>query len=276
LSAVAWIAKNPKIGLLGTISSVIAIPLAIVLFVLGENDREILYAVSAPTAIVRSGRLSDLKLYSHGSEITSDVSSLQVVIWNIGRGPVRRENVLSARHEVIISFESPTVILDVFAKPTRSIVEVEVDKKNSVRGQISCSWNILEREDGVIFEILYVGSPGINISNSIRVDGVIEGKRQIKRVPSRDLTAWFLAAILVTAGCIGIFRFTRTGHVPWLIFRCADAFFFFAISLAVLLIVARVCEQIFVPVPPFPIISAQPDTSVHFNTFPPTPVVGTP
>jgi hypothetical protein len=151
LSAVDWIAKNPKIALLGTIASLIAIPLAVALFVLGENDREIIYDVSAPTAIVRSGRLSDLKLYFHSSEITSDVSSLQVAIWNIGRAPVRRENVLSDHHQVTISFESPTVILDAFAKPTRSIVELDLNKKNSVKGEISCSWNILEREDGVLF-----------------------------------------------------------------------------------------------------------------------------
>jgi hypothetical protein len=277
LSAVDWAARNPKIGLLGTIASVIGILFTIVQFVLDENDREIVYTVAAPTTIVRSGRLSDLRLNFHGSEITSDVSSVQVAIWNTGRASVKRENVLSDQHRLTISFDSPTVVLDVFAKPTRDIVELEVDKTNTARGQIFCSWNILEQEDGLLLEILYVGSPSIKVPDSIRVAGVIEGKRRIKRTPSRDMTAWFLAAILIVAGCVSIFRFIRTDHVPWLIVRCADAFFFFIISFTALFFVARMGEQIFVPVPPFPIVSAQPETSIHFsNTFPPTPVIGTP
>ena len=50
-----WFAKHPWVGVLGTIASIISIPLAWFIYIAGQKEREIVYATSAaPITIVKS------------------------------------------------------------------------------------------------------------------------------------------------------------------------------------------------------------------------------
>src|SRR5579864_221803 len=170
-SLVDWFARNPRIGLIGTFASVVGVPLAIVLFLASQKDRDIRYAVSAsPTTIVKAGQSSDLRVHFKGQELTSDVSSIQIAIWNAGKESVRQENILSKT--VSLKLVPPTSVLTARVKKmTRELVGFRVDVSNSSSGILTVSWNILELGDGALLEVIYTGT-----SEQVVVEGAIEGK----------------------------------------------------------------------------------------------------
>ena len=45
-------------------------------------------------------------------------------------------------------------------------------------GRVTISWQILEQNDGGIIQLIYTGNPEVNI----RVDGVIEGQKEIEQI----------------------------------------------------------------------------------------------
>jgi hypothetical protein len=95
-SSLDYFAKHPLLGLIGTIASVVGVAFTVIVFFVSQRDRDIRYMVSAsPTTIVRGGQSSDLRVHFKEKEVTSDVSSIQVEIWNNGKESIRGENILS-------------------------------------------------------------------------------------------------------------------------------------------------------------------------------------
>jgi len=155
---VDWFALNPRIGLLGTIASVIGIPLGVALFFLAQADRDIRYSVSAsPTTIVKAGQSSDLRVLFKDKDLNSDVSSIQVAIWNAGKESVKRDNILSKT--MVLELEPPTSILEARIKRvTRNLVNFQVDSSANSPGILKLSWDILEQGDGAVLELIYTGT----------------------------------------------------------------------------------------------------------------------
>lgn len=194
-----WFARHPIVGLVGTIASI----LSLVLFFLSQKDRDIRYATSAsPTTIVRNGQSSDLKVYFANKELTSDVSSIQIAIWNAGKETVRRENILSKT--IALKFNPPTTILEARVKTvTRNLVNFQINSSDSSSGILYCSWDILEHGDGALLEVFFVGTSGDVLSA-----GAIEGQLPIRRVihdPNvGPIPNWGLMAILGIAILTGV------------------------------------------------------------------------
>lgn len=172
-----WWLAHPLIGFIGTLASVIGIPLCLVLFFLSQQDRDVRYAVSStPTTIVKAGQTSNLKVQFNNRELTSDVSSIQIAIWNAGKESVRRENILS--ETLSLRLEPATTVLEARVKKmTRDLVAFQVGTSNSSMGILTMSWNILERGDGALLEVIYTGT-----SERVVIDGAIEGRMPIRRV----------------------------------------------------------------------------------------------
>ena len=119
-----WFARNPRIGLAGTIASIVGIPLAIWLFLASEKVRELRFAVSpSQITIVKAGESSDLHVFYRQNELTSDVSAIQVELWNSGRESIRRENILSKFIKVELQPHARILEANVRRK-TRDIVEI--------------------------------------------------------------------------------------------------------------------------------------------------------
>jgi hypothetical protein len=186
---VDWFAVNPRIGLIGTIASVISIPLAVLLFLASQKDRNIRYAVSAsPTTIVKAGQSSDLRVQFKGKELTSDVSIMQIAVWNAGKESVKRENILS--ETLSLKLEPRTTILESrIKKTTRNLVGFRMDTSKGSAGILTLSWNILEGGDGALLEVIYTGS-----SEQVVIEGAIEGKVPIRRVTFGDRPGFISAA----------------------------------------------------------------------------------
>ena len=201
-STLEWFAKNPVIGFLGTLASIIGLLLAVVIYFATEKHREIVYQISrSPTTVVQSGKSSDLRVYFRGSELTGDVSSLQICVWNAGGESVRRENILSKAVSVNLG-PVATILTARLAKTTRSLTGFTCQSP-SLRS-VSCSWDILEKNDGGLLDIIYLGKAGIE-----SVNGEIEGQLPLKEISDLEhgrrtsgprLVPFLLASLLGLAG----------------------------------------------------------------------------
>lgn len=252
-SIIDWFARNPRVGLLGTIASIVSIPLAVILFWVSKADRDIRYAVSpSPTTIARSGQTSDLRVFFKDKELTSDVSAVQIAIWNAGKEAVRTENILSKR--ISLRFAPATSILLVRTKgTTRPIVDCMIDDTAIASGKFELSWNILEAGDGVLLEVFYTGT-----TTTVHADGTIEGQNPISIVPvgaSRDIMTdqqlgWILGVSVGFSVLLAIAYWRSEAKARgWDIVRLLVASSLF--SLMALALLSSLFIHLHTPTPPF-------------------------
>ncbi len=173
---VQWLSRHPLLGLWGLIVGVASLVVSVVLFFESQKERAICYTVSAsPTTIVRAGQSSDLRVHFKDKELTSDVSSIQILVWNNGKESVKRENILSP---VSLALSPRDAILEArVKKTTRGLVGFQIDGANAPSGILALSWNILEAGDGALLEVIYTGT-----SVQVGIDGAVEGKLPIRQV----------------------------------------------------------------------------------------------
>jgi hypothetical protein len=159
------------------ISTAAGILFTVIFFLLTQKDRDVRFAVSpSPTTIVKAGQSSDLRVSFKEKEVDSDLSSVQIALWNNGKESIKRENILSGT--VTITFQPKTRILEARVKQlTRDLVDFKLDTSDSSSGVLHCSWNVLEHEDGALLEVIYTGT-----SVRVGVDGAIEGRVPIRSV----------------------------------------------------------------------------------------------
>jgi hypothetical protein len=143
-----------------------------------EKTRELSYTVSpVRTNIVKAGEVSALSVSYKDVPVTTDVSSVQVRIWNQGSDAIRQAHILQP---LVISTADQTPILEVTVrKQTRpDIVQLQHDDSMQQSGLTKVSWNILEQGDGGIIQLILAGKPDVKIS----AVAVIEGQRAIREV----------------------------------------------------------------------------------------------
>lgn len=171
-----YFANHPLVGLIGTIAGIVGVALTLMVFFISQRNREICYTVSAsPTTIVRAGQSSDLRVHFKDKELKSDVSSIQILIWNNGKESIRRDNILSP---ISLQLVPGSAILEARVKKmTRDLIGVHIDSANASSGSLGLSWNILESADGALLEVIYAGA-----SERVKIDGAIEGKLPVRQV----------------------------------------------------------------------------------------------
>ncbi|MCK4431055.1 MAG: hypothetical protein KAW19_07105 [Candidatus Aminicenantes bacterium] len=160
-----------------TIMTIIGIILAIYFYSETKTKRELkYYCHPVKTTVVKAGQTSSLEISSDEEKIESDVTAIQVAIWNNGKKSIKRDNIL----ETITLYTEPnTPIIDaVVRKHTREVIDLSIDRSSFKEGFIPISWRILEHNDGGIIQVIFAGSPDVEILTK----GTIEGQRPIKRV----------------------------------------------------------------------------------------------
>jgi hypothetical protein len=169
--------SNPLVGVAGSIASIIGLALAIYFFIESQRNRELLYMVHpAKAVIVKSGQLSRLAVTIDGNAITADLTAAQIAFWNQGKEPIRKEHVL---HAFTLRTDPKTPIIDAtLRKKSRDVVHIELDKSRIKDGELMVSWNIMERDDGGIVQLIFAGDANTNI----RASAVIEGQPVIRRL----------------------------------------------------------------------------------------------
>lgn len=91
-----WFSRNPLFGLIAFLVGIISLAATICFGFASQKSRDLSLAVD-PTrsTIVRAGQSSDLHVLYKGQSVSTDVTALQVEVWNGGKEPIRSEHILS-------------------------------------------------------------------------------------------------------------------------------------------------------------------------------------
>ncbi len=169
--------RNPYVGILGSIASIIGLILAVYFWHESRRYRELVYFVNpAKAVVIKSGQTSKLNYFYEGKEIKSDVTAIQIAIWNQGSESIKKENIVS---NINISTTPSVHILEVITrKKSRDAINLVFDQSMAKNGTIPLTWNILENGDGILLQIIYAGDTNVIFS----LEGLIEGQASIKEI----------------------------------------------------------------------------------------------
>lgn len=163
---------HPIVGLTGVIASVVGVVLAIYFYLGARAEPAItVYISPARSAIVAAGEVSALSVSYRGQPITSDMTAVQIALWNDGKQGVRGTDIL----EPVLLRTGVPIWEARIRKLSRRSIGLELDRSRMASGVIPIKWNILERGDGGIVQLIYAGDP----SREIAVSGAFVGQRSI-------------------------------------------------------------------------------------------------
>jgi len=171
-----WIVRlfsNPWFGGVAAVCSIIAIPLS---FYLAKEKRANLCYYVAPvrTSIVNSGQVSDLKVSMGNRQITNDLTSVIIAVWNSGRLPIRHDDILEP---IVITSKTGVPIYKATLSVNRAHTEMIAlpPTRNNV---YTLDWRILEHNDGGLVQIIYGGGQNVDFTAS----GTIVGQGSITHI----------------------------------------------------------------------------------------------
>lgn len=165
------------LGLIGSVASLISIPLAFYFYAAAKEYPQLTYYVHPVKAtILRTGEASKLSASIDNKLVESDVTAVQIALWNQGARAIKAESVLKP---IIISTENNTPILEATVrKASREVVKLSLDTNELSKGRVNIQWNILEQNDGGIIQLIYAGGSNLKF----QVEGIIEGQAQIDQL----------------------------------------------------------------------------------------------
>jgi hypothetical protein len=106
--------------------------------------------------VVRAGEASDLSISHNGKKISGNVAAAQMAIWNAGKRPIRENDILSP---IVISTGGGQPVLEArIRKTTRPIINFTLDTTRADEGKLQINWRILEKDDGAVIQLIYVGT----------------------------------------------------------------------------------------------------------------------
>jgi hypothetical protein len=173
---------HPIVGIVGVGASVLGVLLAIYFYVEGSPKPRLTYIVpAARAAVVRASQSSALTIEYGNKPLTGDVTAAQIMFWNAGDRTIHRNDVLKPLH---IFTQPATRILEVqLRKTSRDVVQLELDQSGLAHGDVTVRWNLLERNDGGVIQIIYSGDEKVDIT----ADATVEGQVGISRVDFEPL-----------------------------------------------------------------------------------------
>jgi hypothetical protein len=169
-----WFSRNPWFGVSASLASIIGLPLAIGLYIASLKHRLLVYAVNPTTTVLVQGKgLSDLHVSYKGRDLAgTDLTAVQILLWNSGKEPIRPADILEA-----IRIKTPNVrIIEAQVRATsRPVIGFTLDTSHASEGIIYPQWKILEQNDGATIQLL-LASPS---TTDVSVSGIIEGQDHV-------------------------------------------------------------------------------------------------
>jgi hypothetical protein len=192
--------SNPVVGIVGTLASITGVVLAVIFYFQSVRERELTYYVHpVKTIVVKAGQSSKLDVTVDGQGIKSDVTATQIAIWNAGREAIRREHVL---RPLVIQTAGGVPIIDAsIRKTTRNVVGMSLDTSQASNGKLVVSWDILEKDDGGVVQVVYAGDP----DEDIIADATLEGQHTLAKFsapPKLHIMSFMVLGGIVIAGVL--------------------------------------------------------------------------
>jgi len=172
-SILTFFAKNPWVGLVNTVITVISLPLGFILFFAAKEDPDFaFYENPISTTVVRSVEAGRLTASYDGIPVTTDVTATQIAIWNAGKRPIRRSDILQP---IVLRTSDETPILEAkVLKSSRELVGLKLDTESQRQGKVVVDFDILERNDGAVIQIVFAGGQEIRTS----LTGALVGQKE--------------------------------------------------------------------------------------------------
>ena len=140
----------------------------------GIKKRGLTYRVNeVRTQIVKAGEASRLSVLHDNQEMKGDVMAVHIDIWNQGHESIRPTNIL---RPLVIETENHVPVLEAnIRKANRDVIGLRLDESKCAQGQLGISWDILEKDDYGVVQLIYAGPPDLNIT----AHAILEGQREI-------------------------------------------------------------------------------------------------
>lgn len=168
--------RNPIVGVLGSIASVVSVVLAVYFYSASIGERKLTYYVHpAKTSLVSTANTSDFTALYKNSPITGSVSVARIAFWNAGNEPIRKLDILKMLE---INTEGGKILEASLTKQSRDVVNIRLFKDRLDDGVLNIDWNVLETNDGAVVQIIYSG--GIN--TPISANAVLVGQKEISQL----------------------------------------------------------------------------------------------
>lgn len=160
--------------ILNVILGVGGIALAVYFGLVSIKKPNLTYYISPTrTAIVQKGNLNNFSVTYQGTQVTGDLSSAEIQIWNQGKAPIHRADI-----EKTVALKTPNgepIYTEIHSTTRTDVIGFELlDDSNKKTGVLPMDWKILEHRDGIKLQIIYGGSVNLPLT----LDGVIEGQQQ--------------------------------------------------------------------------------------------------
>jgi hypothetical protein len=196
------IAEHPLVVLIGIIASIVGCLLSWVFGVWPITPkRELTYSVQpVRTAFVEVNHPSDIIVTYKGRPIAGDLTAAQVMIYNAGELPIRRKDLLLNHVTLVVS--NAAIIERSFSRGPIEGTDFSL-RTNLESGTLPMDWEILEKGDNPIIQILYAGKRNLPITLQGRVEGQLQGIKEspwpyIERKRYTKLKLFFHYQIVVT------------------------------------------------------------------------------
>jgi hypothetical protein len=124
----------------------------------------------ATTTIVKAGQSSDIHVLFHDRPVSTDVTGLQIQIWNAGKEPIHSQDILEP---IIIDTHVPILEATIrrLSRPVTGCT-ILLDPAKATSLVLGCK--ILEHNDAIVLQVIIAGSAA-----QVSVSGIVEGQRDI-------------------------------------------------------------------------------------------------
>lgn len=210
--------SNPWIGIVGGLSGIIGLPLAVYFFFAQIQQPGVRYYIRPVRSVLaQAGSSSDVTILYKGQPTGESVTAALVALWNAGKKPVLQGDVLS-RLELRVQ-PGHRILEAKVVKTTRQVVGLKVDQGKVAEGVVGIDFTIFEHNDGGVIQLIYEGDSTTQITASGAVVGqsellpvVFAGKlrtldEQYRSIRRSDFWINLTLALLplILAAAVGIF-----------------------------------------------------------------------
>ena len=168
-------------GIAGSVASLIGLGLAVYFYYASIHHPELTFYVNpARATVVSAGQAQGLVVSHHDSVIKSDVSAVQIAVWNAGTSPIRQEDILVP---ISIRSKNKSPILEAtIRKTSRPEIGLVINESSKAEGSIAIDWKVIEQDDGASIQLIYAGPA----SETFEIAGGIVGQRKVIERSYRD------------------------------------------------------------------------------------------
>jgi hypothetical protein len=166
---------HPNFNAVCGIVTIISLIFAIWTWQINIKEPNLTYYISPTrTPIVQKGSLDNFSVTFMGTQITNDLSSAEIVIWNQGKSAIHRTDI---EKTITLRTANGESIYKIDGSESRDVIGFHVINDSTYQaellsGKLQFDWKILEKDDGIKMHIIYGGSVNVPIT----VEGIVEGQ----------------------------------------------------------------------------------------------------